>query len=87
MIFARNNGCSPLGFGPSTELIELDRLIGGVAGQEKVVAWLDHPRESHKQPRIDAHGCKNSLNETIDKENIARNMYSPGGGRSVCRWV
>ena len=41
---------------PSPQLVELDDLVGGVAGQQDVVAGLDLPGEPHEEQGVDAHG-------------------------------
>ena len=38
------------------ELERLDRLVGRVASEKEVVAWLNHPSEAHEEPRVAAHG-------------------------------
>jgi hypothetical protein len=29
-----------------------------VAGEQDVVAWLDHPCETHEKAAVDTHGCR-----------------------------
>ena len=41
--------CPWLHAGPPPHLVELHRLVAGVACQEQVVAGLDHPGEAHEQ--------------------------------------
>ena len=42
--------------GPPPQLVQLYRLVGGVAREEEVVPRGHSPSEAHEERRVDAHG-------------------------------
>ncbi len=74
------------------ELVELRHLVGGVAGQQQVVAGLDHPGEAHEEEGVDAeharHGARDCLRRLLRVQDGLGgggvNGWVGGGSLSVC---
>lgn len=68
---------------PLPEEVELDHLVAGVAGQQQVVARLDHPGESHEEHRVDAHDARHvRRNEARVLSSVRQTLQEGKGGET-----